>query len=151
MNTLSIIARLTREPEVKYTPAGKAITSFGIAYDMGFGDNKRACFLDCKLWGDRGETFAKYVQKGHSVALTGSLDMESWQDKQTQQKRTKHVMEVRDFTLLNNKRDGEQGGQRQALIQERQQSQPARRPPPPPDDDFGESPVTPMEDDDIPF
>jgi len=151
MNTVNIIARLTREPEVKFTPNGKQITTFSIAYDMGFGENKRACFLDCKLWGDRGENFVKYVKKGHAVALTGALDMESWQDKQSQQKRSKHVLDVRDFTLLSNKREGE-NEEGPATRQARPAPQPARRPPPRQDDDFGIGPISDgMEEDEIPF
>lgn len=128
MNTLSIIARLTREPESKFTPSGKQITSFGIAYDVGYGDYKHACFLDCKLWGDRGQNFVKYVKKGHQVALTGALDMDSWEDKQTGQKRTKHTLDVRDFTLMNNNRDGGQSEQREAPAPRQQAQQgPARQ------------------------
>lgn len=127
MNTLNIIARLTREPESKFTPTGKQITSFGIAYDMGFGDHKRACFLDCKLWGERGENFIRFVKKGHAVALTGSLDMESWEDKTTGQKRTKHVMEVRDFTLLSNRREeGEEAPAKTSRAPQAQRQQPPR-------------------------
>lgn len=152
MNNLSLIARLTREPETQFTTSGKSVTNFGVAYDMGFGDKKRACFLDCKLWGDRGETFAKYVQKGHSVALTGSLDMESWQDKQTQQKRSKHVLDVRDFTLLNNKREGEASPPQERGYGNRPAPRPQQQRPA---DDFADTSAGSisegMEDDDIPF
>jgi single-strand DNA-binding protein len=142
MNTLSIIARLTRDPESKFTPNGKQITNFGIAYDVGFGDHKHACFIDCKLWGDRGQNFVKYVKKGHQVALTCSLDMDSWEDKATGQN-----LDVRNFTLLNNKRDGEQEEKPQ-----RQQAKPARE-----YDEFRDGPMNKqaaadgMGDDDIPF
>lgn len=151
MNTLNIICRLTREPETSFTPSGKAVANFGIAYDMGFGDNKRACFLDCKLWGDRGENFVKFVKKGHQVGLTGSLDMESWEDKTTQKQRTKHVLDVRDFTLLSNKRDGEQTeAPRSAPPARPQQRPPARQQAQ--QDDFGTGPIADgMADDDIPF
>lgn len=147
MNTLNIICRLTREPETTFTTSGKAVTNFGIAWDMGYGDNKRACFIDCKLWGDRGENFVRFVKKGHQVGLTCSLDMESWDDKTTGKKRTKHTLDVRDFTLLSNKRDGE--GSAPAPTPRQQ------RPPAPQQtqqDDSGNSPINDeMETDDIPF
>lgn len=145
MNTLTIICRLTREPETTFTPSGKAVTNFGIAWDMGFGDNKRACFIDCNLWGERGENFARFVKKGHQVGLTCSLDMESWEDKATSKKRTKHTLDVRDFTLLSNKRDGEGSSPAPAA---RQQRPPARQTP---QQHAEESVNDGMETDDIPF
>ena len=151
MNTLNIICRLTREPETTFTTSGKAVTNFGIAYDMGFGDNKRACFLDCKLWGDRGENFVKFVKKGHQVGLTGALDMDSWEDKATHQKRTKHVLDVRDFTLLSNKRDGEGPAPAPAPAARPQQRQNIRQTQQE-QDDFGTGPINDgMETDNIPF
>lgn len=144
MNTLNIICRLTREPETTFTTSGKAVTNFGIAWDMGFGDNKRACFIDCKLWGERGENFARFVKKGHQVGLTCSLDMESWEDKATSKKRTKHTLDVRDFTLLSNKRDGE--GPAPARQQQRPPAKQQEQ------DDFGTGPINDgMSDQDIPF
>jgi single-strand DNA-binding protein len=142
MNTLNIICRLTREPEITFTTSGKAVTNFGIAWDVGYGDNKRACFIDCKLWGERGENFARFVKKGHQVGLTCQLDMESWEDKATSKKRTKHTLDVRDFTLLPNKRDGEAPA-------------PARQPRPPAkpqeQDDFSGPITNDDQDDSIPY
>lgn len=147
MNTLTIICRLTREPETTFTTSGKAVTNFGIAWDMGFGDNKRACFIDCKLWGERGENFTRFVKKGHQVGLTCSLDMESWDDKTTGKKRTKHALDVRDFTLLSNKRDGE--GPVPAPAARQQQRPPTKTQE---QDDFGTGPINEgMSDQDIPF
>lgn len=110
MNSLNLVARLTRDPETKYLADGKAVTNFGIAFDVGFGDRKKAVFLDCAIWGKRAETFAQYVFKGHQVGLTGSLDQDEWADKATGAKRTKVKMQVNDFTLLSNKEVAQKQG-----------------------------------------
>lgn len=106
MNNVNLIVRLTRDPEVNYTPSGKAICSFGVALDKGYGDHKHAVYMDCKIWEKKGETFAQYVKKGQQVGITAELDMESWEDKTSGQKRTKLCLDVRDFTLIGNKQDG---------------------------------------------
>ena len=106
MNSYQTIGRLTRDPETKYTTTGKAITSFAIALDVGFGDNKKTIFWECKIWGDRGETFTKYVFKSHQVGIEARIEQEEWVDKATQEQRKKLVLVVNDFTLLSN---GEKG------------------------------------------
>lgn len=110
MNSLNLIARLTRDVETKYLADDKVVTNFGIAFDVGFGNRKKAVFLDCAIWGKRAETFAQYVFKGHQVGLTGSLDQDEWVDKATGAKRTKVKMQVSDFTLLSNKEVAQKQG-----------------------------------------
>lgn len=102
MNNYSTIGRLTRDPETKFTPAGKGITSFAIAMDVGFGDKKKTIFWECKIWGERGETFTKYVLKGHQIGIEARIDQEEWNDKATGEQRKKLVLVVNDFTLLSN-------------------------------------------------
>ena len=123
MNNLSLIGRLTRDPETKFTTSGKAITSFSVAYDVGWGDKKRSVFLDCKMWGERGENLVKFVNKGHRVALVGSLDQDEWDDKATGEKKKKFIFDVRDFTLIERKAPDEQQDSAP-----RQQARPAPRP-----------------------
>jgi len=106
MNNYSTIGRLTRDPETKFTLQGKGITSFAIAIDVGFGDKKKTLFWECKIWGERGETFTKYVLKGQQVGIEARIDQEEWNDKATGEQRKKLVLVVNDFTLLSN---GEKG------------------------------------------
>ena len=143
MNNYSTIGRLTRDPETKYTTSGKSVTSFSLALDVGFGDRKKTIFWECKIWGERGETFAKYVFKGHQVGIAAEIDQEEWDDKTTSEKRKKLVLNVRDFTLLSNgekrQESSNQGG--------RQQQRPAQqqRVPEPEQQDPG------LDGEDIPF
>lgn len=102
MNNYSTIGRLTKEAETKLLQSGKSVTSFDLAVDVGFGDRKKTIFWPCKLWGERGETFGKYVKKGHQVGIVAEVDQEEWDDKTTGDKRKKLVLNVRDFSLLAN-------------------------------------------------
>ena len=148
MNNFSLIGRLTRDPETKFTQSGKAITSFSVAYDVGWGDKKRAVFLECKMWGERGENLVKFVSKGHRVGLVGSLDQDEWDDKATGEKKKKFVFDVRDFTLIERKApDEEQSPPRQQTRPAPRPNAPRRQPPgtiqhPPPEshqDDMDDS------------
>jgi single-strand DNA-binding protein len=145
-----LIGRLTRDPETRFTGNGKAITSFCVAYDVGWGEKKRAVFLDCKMWGERGENLGKFVRKGHRVGLEGSLDQEEWDDKTTGEKRKKFVFDVRDFTLIERKAESEEQEQRQQAPQRRVTQTPLRRSPPG-TIDYGDSQQDGMEESDIPF
>ena len=109
MNSYQTIGRLTRDPETKYTTGGKSITSFAIALDVGFGNNKKTIFWECKLWGERGETFAKYVAKGHQVGIESRIEQEEWTDKASGEQRKKLVLVVNDFTLISNGEKKQQG------------------------------------------
>lgn len=144
MNSLNLIARLTRDPETKYLADGKAVSNFGIAFDVGWGDKKRTVFIDCAIWGKRAETFAQFVFKGHQVGLTGSLDQEEWVDKATGAKRTKVKMQVSDFTLLSNKEVAQKQGPSTRPMTRQSETPPA--------DDIDDGPIKDgMAEDDIPF
>jgi len=154
MNSYQTIGRLTRDPETKYTTAGKAITSFAIALDVGFGDNKKTIFWECKLWGERGETFTKYVLKGHQVGIESRIDQEEWVDKATQEQRKKLVLVVNDFTLLSNgeKGQGLPASKEDAQQRTARQAPAPRKVAPASQDDSGEGPITEgAMGDDIPF
>ena len=147
MNNLSLIGRLTRDPETRTTPTGKSITSFSVAYDVGWGDKKRAVFLDCKIWGERGENLAKFVGKGHRVALVGSLDQEEWNDKTTDEKKKKFVFDVRDFTLIERKAPDDEPRQERPATR----PAPARRAPPPGTIQYPEPKADDMSNEEIPW
>ena len=142
MNNYTTIGRLTKDAETRFTPTGKAVTSFDIATDVGFGQNKKTIFWSCKLWGERGETFAKYVTKGHQVGIEASIDQEEWKDKNTGELRKKLVLNVKDFTLLSNGEKGQQSAPRQ---EER------RNPQPPPKYQANQGPLPNDDDSEIPF
>lgn len=146
MNNYSAIGRLTRDPETKYTTSGKAVTSFDLAVDVGYGQNKKTIFWPCKLWGDRGENFAKYVAKGNQVGIEASIDQEEWTDKGSGEQRRKLVLVVNNFTLLSNGDKAQQGGGEKRVIHQKTPERAAQN------DDFGSGPITDgLDGDDIPF
>ena len=94
-NRVILIGNLTRDPEVKYIPSGLAVADFGLAVNRQSTDkstNERkeeVTFVDITLWGREAELAGEYLAKGRSVLVEGRLQMDSWDDKQTGQKRTK--------------------------------------------------------------
>jgi len=98
--TVNILGRLTRDPEVKYTPAGTPIAEFGVVADHGYKNkdgNKvdNPCFLEVSIIGKSGEAFAKYHKKGHPCSITGKLDYDQWEKDGV--KRSKHRCKVGAF------------------------------------------------------
>lgn len=102
MNAQQFIVRLTRDPDIRYTPDGSAVAQFSGALDIGFGDKKKTVFLDFKIWKKPAETFANFVKKGHVVALETRLDEDRWNDKTTGEEKRKLIFVVTQFTLLPN-------------------------------------------------
>lgn len=93
MNTVLLQGNLTRDPEMKYTPKGDAVCSFSIAineeYETKQGEKKATVtFVDCKTWRGMAEKVAAY-KKGTALYVFGKLRTDSWDDKQSGQKRYK--------------------------------------------------------------
>jgi single-strand DNA-binding protein len=90
INHVTLIGRLTKNPELKYTQAGKSVASFSIANDKTYvanGEKKQqTSFFNCVSWGKLGETISKYCKKGHRIGIEGRLQQRSWTD-QSGQKR----------------------------------------------------------------
>ena len=81
MNQITVIGRLTKDAEVRYTPSGKAIGSFTVASSSGYGDKKKTHFFNCALWGDRAEKSAQYLLKGTPLTVFGELDLREYDKK----------------------------------------------------------------------
>ena len=76
LNTVVLIGRLTRDPELRYTSQGTAVTNFGIAVDRGYktqGDQQTADFFNIVCWNRLAEIVAQYMVKGRLVAVQGRL------------------------------------------------------------------------------
>ena len=110
-NKVILLGNLTRDPEVKFTPKGSAVCKFGMALNRKWknevGDQKEeVTFVDVTAWGKSGETLAQYVKKGDMLHIDGRLNLESWDDKATGQKRTKLSVVMETFSLIGSKRGG---------------------------------------------
>lgn len=89
MNKVFLIGRLTKDPELKYTPSGKAVCNFTLAVDRGFKgkDGKsEADFINIQVWDKRAENCAKYLDKGKQAAVDGRLQIRSYEDNNGQRR-----------------------------------------------------------------
>ena len=81
MNKVILVGRLTKEPEVRYTPNGKAVASFTLAVDNGFGENKKTDFIPIVVWGNSAEFCGNNLNKGSKVLVDGRLQVRSYDAK----------------------------------------------------------------------
>jgi len=93
-NRVTLVGNLTRQPELRKTKTGAAVTELGLALNRIWnGENgqkqEETTFVDVTVWGRAAENAAQYLQKGRSVLVEGRLQMETWQDKQSGQDRSK--------------------------------------------------------------
>ena len=92
-NKVILLGNLTRDPEVRYTPKGTAVTDLGLAVNRTYtADNgekrEEVTFVDVTFWGRTAEMAGEYLKKGRPVFIEGRLQLDSWDDKQSGQKRT---------------------------------------------------------------
>jgi single-strand DNA-binding protein len=104
LNKVLLLGNLTRDPEVRYTPKGTAVGDLGIAVNRRVSDGNgnwsdEVTFVDVTVWGTNAENAQKYLTKGRGVFIEGRLQMDTWEDKQSGQKRSKLkvVAEVLQF------------------------------------------------------
>ena len=96
LNHITIMGRLTRDPELRRTGSGIAVASFSVAVDRDFGKNengeKETDFIDCVAWRQTGEFVSKYFTKGSMIVVSGRLQIRSWTDKDGNKRRTAEVV-----------------------------------------------------------
>ena len=83
LNSIIIMGRLTRDPELRRTATGTAVVNFSVAVERDFaaGDGeKKTDFINCVAWRQTGEFISKYFNKGSMIAVTGRLEMRDWTD-----------------------------------------------------------------------
>ncbi len=169
LNKVMLIGNLTRDPEVRYTPKGSAVCDLGLAvnrvYSSDSGEKmQETTYLDVVVWARLAEVAGQFLHKGSPVFIEGRLQMDSWDDKATGQKRTKIRVVAENLQFLGRREGGEEGGPpsggggnfapRQNVRPvgqgpARHQPAPSRQPQ---HEDFGEGPITDgLGDDEIPF
>ena len=82
LNKVVLIGRLTKDPDLRYTNNEKAVCTFSLAVDSGWGDNKRTDYINIVVWGKPGENAGKYLAKGKMAAVDGRLQIRSYDDKE---------------------------------------------------------------------
>ena len=96
LNHITIMGRLTRDPELRRTGSGIAVASFTVAVDRDFGGReggeRETDFIDCVAWRQTGEFVSKYFTKGRMIVVSGRLQIRSWTDKDGNKRRTAEVV-----------------------------------------------------------
>lgn len=173
LNKVQLMGNITRDPEVRYTPKGTAVTDISLAVNRNYTgeDGQRheeTTFVDITFWGRQAEVIGEYMKKGRPIYVEGRLQLDTWEDKTSGQQRSRLKVVGEGFQFLGSREDGGGGGGQRSQgspagrsSQEeygggsydapRQAS--ASRPvhaPPPSQGGYQEGPIT-DDDDDIPF
>jgi single-strand DNA-binding protein len=149
LNKVMLIGNVTRDPEVKYTPKGSAVADLGLAinrtYTSQSGEKvEEVTYVDVELWGRLAEIAGEYAKKGRPIFIEGRLRIDSWEDKQSGQKRNRLKVVGEGLQLLGSRPGGQGGGTGADFEGEASASKPSRAAAARP------SPSEPA-DDDIPF
>src|ERR1043166_3422793 len=116
-NKVILAGNLTRDPELRYTPKGTAVAQLGLAVNRVWNDDQgqqkeEVLFVDIEAFGRLAETTGKYLSKGRPVLIEGRLKLDSWEDKETKQKRNKLKVVAENIQFLSAPRNAEfQGGE----------------------------------------
>ncbi|MEQ1747836.1 MAG: single-stranded DNA-binding protein [Prosthecobacter sp.] len=113
LNKVMLIGNLTRDPEVRFTPKGTAVCDMALAVNRRFVNDagerqEEVTYLDVVLWGKQAELAGQYLSKGKPIFIEGRLQMDSWEDKTTGQKRTKIRIICENMQFIDSK--GGSGG-----------------------------------------
>ena len=96
LNKVFLIGRLTKDPELRYTPSGQAVTTFRLATNREYmtkeGKKEETCYVTVVSWGKQAEVCAEYLKKGNLVFVEGRLQYRTWE---TQEKEKRSTLEVR--------------------------------------------------------
>ena len=112
LNHITIMGRLTRDPELRRTGSGVAVASFTVAVDRDFASResgeRETDFIDCVAWRQTGEFVSKYFTKGRMAVVSGRLQIRSWTDKDGNKRRTAEVV-ADNVYFGDSRRDGDAG------------------------------------------
>lgn len=95
LNHIVIMGRLTRDPELRRTGSGLAVTSFSVAVERDFPNKdtgeREADFIDCVAWRQTGEFVSKWFTKGSMIVVSGRLQIRNWTDKDGKNRKTAEI------------------------------------------------------------
>lgn len=96
LNHITIMGRLTRDPELRRTATGVAVTNFTVAVDRDFADKqsgeKETDFIECVAWKHTGEFVSKHFSKGKMIVVSGRLQIRKWNDKDGNKRQTTEIV-----------------------------------------------------------
>ena len=108
LNKVMLIGRLTRDPQLRYTPSGAAVADLGVAVNRYYkgqdgSRQEETCFIDVTVWGRTAENATEYLSKGRQLYVEGYLRMDSWEDKNTGDKRSKLKVIANNIQFLDSR------------------------------------------------
>ena len=107
LNKVFLMGNLTRDPELSYTPSGVPVCKFGLAVNRKYttkqGEQKEeVLFIDINVWKKQAENCAQYLKKGSQALVEGSLQLDSWADKKTGEKRSRIKVQAQSVKFMSN-------------------------------------------------
>ena len=118
-NKVILMGNLTKDPEVRYTPNGVAVSSFGLAVNRKYKqDNEvkeEVCFVDVVVFGKQAETSGQYLAKGRGVLIDGRLSQRRWESEDGQ-KRNKHEIVAESIRFLPRSSSSQEGGEKGDVV-----------------------------------
>lgn len=119
INQVVLVGRLTRDPDLRYTPNGVAVATFNLAVNRNFTNqngNREADFINCVIWRKSAEALANYAHKGSLIGVTGRIQTRSYDNQQGQKIYVTEVI-CENFQLLEPKsKNNQQNGQSNTAI-----------------------------------
>ena len=116
LNHITIMGRLTRDPELRYTQSQTPVASFTLAVDRDFGSRdggeKQTDFIDCVAWRQTAEFVSKYFTKGSMAGVSGRLQIRDWTDRDGGKRRSAEVVVDNMYFGESRRRDGDSGDSR---------------------------------------
>jgi single-strand DNA-binding protein len=115
INRVTLVGRLTRDPELKHLPSGTPVLEMGVAVNGRMQDDAgnwvdKPNFFDVKVFGNQAEMLSQHLAKGRRIGIDGRLDWRSW-EAQDGSKRSKVDVVAQTVQFLDSRQDGEGGGQ----------------------------------------
>ena len=116
LNHITLMGRLTRDPELRYTQSQTPVASFTLAVDRDFGSRdggeKQTDFIDCVAWRQTAEFVSKYFTKGSMAVVSGRLQIRDWTDREGGKRRSAEVVVDNMYFGESRRRDGDSGDSR---------------------------------------
>lgn len=119
LNNISLVGRVVRDVELRYTPSNVAVATFTLAVNRTFKNengDREADFINCVMWRQQAENLANWAKKGALIGITGRIQTRSYDNQQGQRVYVTEVV-AETFQLLESKGQGNQGQQRQTQQQ----------------------------------
>lgn len=149
INNVVLVGRLTRDPELRYTPQNQAVGTFGLAVNRQFKNangERETDFINCVIWRQQAENLANFAKKGSLIGITGRIQTRNYENQQGQKVYVTEVVADNFQMLESNKTQGHQASKPQAQNKKPQAPDPFKAPAA---DPFASG--TEISDDQLPF